>query len=151
MKQKRNRNYVVASPSFHVEKGTKTVVCTMRCCLQLSKVCGIAPSTIHNVMADKLPYIKVVEVKNGNNVRYIGGCFVTEGRATCSGDDAFDFKVGKRIAESRAKEKAYAKAAKAWKVALKAMEAEIEKIKAVANNCDLSNKTENAHISDLVK
>ena len=67
-------------------------------------------------MADKLPYIKVVEVKNGNNVRYIGGCFVTEGRATCSGDDTFDFNVGKRIAESRAKAKAYAKAAKAWKV-----------------------------------
>ena len=124
-----NANYIVIPEE-------KVVVCVLVCDMQLRK--HPAWDNIYPNMWANLPLV-------GMN-----GTFKVRAIARCNEEDAFDEEAGKRIAESRAKGKAFATAAKVYK--------EIEKYflncAALVNEsveaCEQTVKVEEAHVELLI-
>ena len=131
------RNRVkITKANYIVNLEKKVVVCILECDMQLYKHPawqGIYPSMWAN-----LPLVG------------INGIFKVRAIARCNEEDAFDEEAGKRIAESRAKVKAFATAAKVYK--------EIEKYflncAALVNEsveaCEQTVKAEEAHVELLI-
>ena len=96
------RNRVkITKANYIVNPEKKVVVCVLECNMQLQKHpawCDIYPNMWAN-----LPLVD-------NN-----GTFKVRAIARCNEEDTFDEEAGKRIAESRAKGKAFATAAKVYK------------------------------------
>ena len=96
------RNRVkITKASYIVNPEKKVVVCVLECDMQLQEHpawCDIYPNMWAN-----LPLVD-------NN-----GTFKVRAIARCDEEDTFDEEVGKRIAGSRAKGKAFATAAKVYK------------------------------------
>ena len=131
------RNRVkITKANYIVNPEKKIVVCVLECDMQLTK---------HPVYEDIYPYmwanLPLVETDGTFKVRAI---------ARCNEEDAFDEGAGKRIAESRAKGKAFATAAKVYK--------EIEKYflncAALVNEsveaCEQTVEVEEAHVELLI-
>ena len=131
------RNRVkITKANYIVNPEKKVVVCVLECDMQLRK---------HPVYEDIYPYMWAnLPLVN----RY--GKFKVRAVARCNEEDAFDEEAGKRIAESRAKGKAFATAAKVYK--------EIEKYflncAALVNEsveaCEQTVKVEEAHVELLI-
>lgn len=126
----------ITKANYIVNPEKKVVVCVLECDMQLQKHpawCDIYPNMWAN-----LPLID-------NN-----GTFKVRAIARCNEEDTFDEEAGKRIAESRAKGKAFATAAKVYK--------EIEKYflncAALVNEsvkaCEQTVKVEKAHVELLI-
>lgn len=131
------RNRVkITKASYIVNPEKKVVVCVLECDMQLCK--HPVWEDIYPNMWDNLP---LVASNDTFKVRAI---------ARCNEEDTFDEEVGKRIAESRAKGKAFATAAKVYK--------EIEKYflncAALVNEsveaCEQTVKVEEAHVELLI-
>ena len=131
------RNRVkITKANYIVNPEKKVVVCVLECDMQLTK---------HPVYEDIYPYmwanLPLVNYKGRFKVRAV---------ARCNEEDVFDGEVGKRIAESRAKGKAFATAAKVYK--------EIEKYflncAALVNEsvgaCEHTVNVEEAHVELLI-
>ena len=131
----RNRVKITKS-NYIVNPEKKIVVCVLECDMQLTK---------HPVYEDIYPYMWA-------NLPLVNrsGKFRVRAVARCNEEDVFDGEVGKRIAESRAKGKAFATAAKVYK--------EIEKYflncAALVNEsveaCEQTVKVEEAHVELLI-
>ena len=131
------RNRVkITKANYIVNPEKKVVVCVLECDMQLTK---------HPVYEDIYPYMWAnLPLVNRN------GTFKVRAVARCNEEDAFDEGAGKRIAESRAKGKAFATAAKVYK--------EIEKYflncAALVNEsveaCEQTVKVEEAHVELLI-
>ena len=131
------RNRVkITKANYIVNPEKKVVVCVLECDMQLYKHpawCDIYPNMWAN-----LPLVET------------DGTFKVRAIARCNEEDAFDEGAGKRIAESRAKGKAFATAAKVYK--------EIEKYflncAALVNEsveaCEQTVKVEEAHVELLI-
>ena len=131
------RNRVkITKADYIVNLGKKVVVCVLECDMQLYK--HPAWQDIYPNMWANLPLVG------------INGIFKVRAIARCNEEDAFDEEVGKRIAESRAKGKAFATAAEVYK--------EIEKYflncAALVNEsveaCEQTVKVEEAHVELLI-
>nr|DAS05487.1 MAG TPA: hypothetical protein [Crassvirales sp.] len=131
------RNRVkITKANYVVNPEKKVVVCVLECDMQLQK--HPAYDDIHPNMWANLPLVS-------NN-----GTFKVRAIARCNEEDSFDEEAGKRIAESRAKGKAFATAAKVYK--------EIEKCflncAALVNEsveaCEQTVKVEEAHVELLI-
>jgi hypothetical protein len=131
------RNRVkITKANYVVNPENKVVVCVLECDMQLQK--HPAWDDIYPIMWDNLPLVS-------NN-----GTFKVRAIARCNEEDSFDEEAGKRIAESRAKGKAFATAAKVYK--------EIEKYflncAALVNEsveaCEQAVKVEEAHVEFLI-
>lgn len=131
------RNRVkITKANYIVNPEKKVVVCVLECDMQLSK--HPAWNDIYPNMWANLP---LVGMNSTFKVRAI---------ARCNEEDAFNEEAGKRIAESRAKGKAFATAAKVYK--------EIEKYflncAALVNEsvkaCEQTVKVEEAHVELLI-
>lgn len=131
------RNRVkITKANYIVNPEKKVVVCVLECDMQLTK---------HPVYEDIYPYMWA-------NLPLVNrsGKFRVRAVARCNEEDVFDGEVGKRIAESRAKGKAFATAAKVYK--------EIEKYflncAALVNEsveaCEQTVKVEEAHVELLI-
>lgn len=126
----------ITKASYIVNPEKKVVVCVLECDMQLRKhpVWG----DIYYNMWDNLPLVTT------------DGTFKIRAIARCNEEDAFNEEVGKRIAESRAKGKAFATAAKVY--------GEIEKYflncAALVNEsmeaCEHTIKVEEAHVELLI-
>lgn len=131
------RNRVkITKANYVVNPEKKVVVCVLECNMQLCK--HPAYNKIYPYMWKNLPLVS-------NN-----GTFKVRAIARCNEEDSFDEEAGKRIAESRAKGKAFATAAKVYK--------EIEKYflncAALVNEsveaCEQTVKVEEAHVELLI-
>lgn len=131
------RNRVkITKANYVVNPEKKVVVCVLECDMQLYK--HPAWNDIYSNMWVNLPLVD-------NN-----GTFKVRAIARCNEEDAFNEEAGKRIAESRAKGKAFATAAKVYK--------EIEKYflncAALVNEsveaCEQAVKVEKAHVELLI-
>lgn len=131
------RNRVkITKANYIVNPEKKVVVCVLECDMQLCK--HPALDDIYSNMWANLPLVS-------NN-----GTFKVRAIARCNEEDSFDEEAGKRIAESRAKGKAFATAAKVYK--------EIEKYflncAALVNEsveaCEQAVKVEKAHVELLI-
>ena len=131
------RNRVkITKASYIVNPEKKVVVCVLECDMQLCK--HPAWGDIYHNMWDNIPLVAS------------NGTFKVRAIARCNEEDTFDEEAGKRIAESRAKGKAFATAAKVYK--------EIEKYflncAALMNKsveaCEQTVKVEEAHVELLI-
>lgn len=131
------RNRVkITKASYIVNPEKKVVVCVLECDMQLQK--HPAWIDIYPKMWANLPLVD------------LDGTFKVRAIARCNEEDAFNEEVGKRIAESRTKGKAFATAAKVYK--------EIEKYflncAALVNEsveaCEQTVKVEEAHVELLI-
>ena len=127
------RNRVkITKANYIVNPEKKVVVCVLECDMQLQK---------HPAWCNMWANLPLVD----NN-----GTFKVRAIARCNEEDTFDEEAGKRIAESRAKGKAFATAAKVYK--------EIEKYflncAALVNEsveaCEQTVKVEEAHVELLI-
>lgn len=131
------RNRVkITKASYIVNPGKKVVVCILKCDMQLQK--HPAWSDIHPKMWTNLPFVD------------FDGTFRVKAVARCNGKDAFNEETGKRIAESRAKGKAFATAAKVYQE----MEKYFLNCAALVNEsveaCEQTVRVEKAHVELLV-
>lgn len=131
------RNRVkITKANYVVNPEKKVVVCVLECDMQLHK--HPAWDDIYPNMGANLPLVDC------------NGTFKVRAIARCNEEDSFDEEAGKRIAESRAKGKAFATAAKVYK--------EIEKYflncAALVNEsveaCEQAVKVEEAHVELLI-
>ena len=131
------RNRVkITKANYIVNPEKKVVVCVLECDMQLQK--HTAWDDIYPNMWANLPLVD-------NN-----GTFKVRAIARCNKEDTFDEDTGKRIAESRAKGKAFATAAKVYK--------EIEKyflncatlVNESVEACEQTVKVEEAHVELLI-
>ena len=126
----------ITKANYIVNPEKKVVVCVLECDMQLNK--HPAWCDIYYYMWANLPLVKT------------DGTFKVRAVARCNEEDAFDEEAGKRIAESRAKGKAFATAAKVYK--------EIEKYflncAALVNEsveaCEHTVTVEEAHVELLI-
>ena len=90
----------ITRAKYIVNPEKKVVVCVLECNMQLCK---------HPAYMDIYPYM-------WNNLPFVdgNGTFKVRAIARCNEEDAFNEEAGKRIAESRAKGKAFATAAKEY-------------------------------------
>ena len=126
----------ITKANYIVNPEKKVVVCVLECDMQLQK---------HPAWNEIYPYMWANLLRVDNN-----GTFKVRAIARCNEEDTFDEEAGKRIAESRAKGKAFATAAKVYK--------EIEKYflncAALVNEsveaCEQTVKVEEAHVELLI-
>lgn len=133
----RNRVHVIKS-EYKVIPDKGIVVCILEC------TTGVANTDIwshtQTIWWDKrLP-----------NVNYRGD-FTVRAKAICSKDDKFDEVIGKRIAESRAKAKAYRTAYKFWSICAKNISNMVKFCDSTASACAAAFIKEAEHVKELSK
>lgn len=79
------------------------------------------------------------------------GEFTVTAKAKCNSDDTFDEVVGKRIAESRAKAKAFKIAKNVWTSIAENLANSTKKAVIMAKNCEVVEEVEVKHIEKLSK
>lgn len=83
-------------------------------------------------------------------VNYHGGFRVTA-KARCNSEDTFDVETGKRIAESKAKAKAFRIAKNVWKCIAEKFVNNAKVAEQMMNNCALAEEIENKHTERLTE
>lgn len=127
----------ITKASYIVNPGKKVVVCVLECDMQLQK--HPAWNDIYPKMWANLPLVD------------LDGTFKVRAIARCNGEDAFNEGVGKRIAESRAKGKAFATAAKVYKEIGKYFLDCAALVNESVEACEQAVKVEEAHVGLLVR
>nr|DAR02413.1 MAG TPA: hypothetical protein [Crassvirales sp.] len=129
---------VVTEPKFIVKPENKVVICNMRVDMQL-RVSEIWPIIKEEWWGTKAP-----------KVNYFGG-FVVTAKARCNSVDTFDETIGKRIAESRAKAKAFKIAKNVWNRIAEELYNNSKLAEERAKNCKIVEEVELKHVKELVK
>lgn len=115
------------------EKGI--VVCILQCDTQISET----------------PFWFILEHKWWRKMHKVSsmGHFTVVAKAKCSTSDVFDEVIGKRIAESRAKCKAYAIASKLWDICGDKIYDMVNFCRFTAKGCRFARAAEAKHVIDL--
>lgn len=129
---------VVTEPKFIVKSENKVVICNMRVDMQLRE------SEIWPIMREKWWGTKAPKVN------FLGE-FVVTAKARCNSADTFDETVGKRIAESRAKAKAFKIAKNVWDCVAKGFVESAKMAEVMTKNCAAVEEIEVNHVKELVK
>lgn len=127
---------LIVNEHFHVDEKNKTVVCTLNCNVQEYK------------HVDALYMYGNMYAKSGV---HNSGTFTVKAKARCNASDTFNEVVGKRIAESRAKAKAYKVAAKFWKNSANVFKGVIASCEYAEKACLKALEVENKHVEELIK
>lgn len=129
---------VVTEPKFIVKPENKVVICNMRVDMQLreSEIWPIIREEWWDTKAPKVNYF---------------GEFVVTAKARCNSVDTFDETVGKRIAESRAKAKAFKIAKNVWDCIVEGLYNSTKVAEERAKNCKIVEEVELRHVEKLVK
>lgn len=91
----------VLKKHYKVDSKNKVITCTLLCDMNF-KGTSVYYDVYQNIWEKRFPFIK-----NDDTFKVIG-------KARCAEGDTFDETLGKRIAESRAKKKAFYIAARVW-------------------------------------
>ena len=133
----RNRVHVVKSEyKVNPEKGI--VICILECKTGVTDT-DVWTTVLHDWWKRKLPLVNFY------------GEFTVKGIARCNDVDTFDEVVGKRIAESRAKAKAYRTAYKFWSICVKNIGNMVKFCNSTASACNVAWCKEEYHIKELCK
>lgn len=128
----------ISKTEYHVDRENKVVLCTLYVDTQLSK----HPAWIsisREFFAKRFPFISY------------GGEFIVKAKARCNKEDEFDEVIGKRIAESRAKVKAFSIAARMWECITRAMNAFALQCNTTMVACAKAEIIEREHVKELCK
>ena len=133
------RNSVhISKTEYHVDRENKVVLCTLYVDTQLSKHPAWV-SISQDFFAKRFPFISY------------GGEFIVKAKARCNKEDEFDEVIGKRIAESRAKTKAYRTAYKFWSICAKNIGNMVKFCNSTASACSVAFCKEEDHVKKLCK
>ena len=131
----RNRVHVVKSEyKVNPEKGI--VICILECETGVDRT-DVWNTVSHNWWKRKLPLVDFY------------GTFTVKAIARCNGVDKFDEVIGKRIAESRAKTKAYRTAYKFWSICAKNIDNMVKFCTSTASACSVAFCKEEDHVKKL--
>ena len=133
----RNRVHVIKS-EYKVNSEKGIVICILECSTGVENT-GVWTTVSHNWWERKLPLVDFY------------GKFTVKGIARCNDVDTFDEVIGKRIAESRAKTKAYRTAYKFWSICAKNIGAMVEFCASTTSACFTAFCKEEEHVKDLCK
>lgn len=124
-------------PKFVVNKEEGVVVCIM-------KVVAVYPEYAEfGFLAPEIHKTKALKVCNARRL------FTVTGKAKCCPSDVFDEAIGRRIAESRAKSKAFKIIKNVWEGISEAFYNEYIKALKMRNNCASMEKFELNHVKEL--
>ena len=121
---------------FIVKPENKVVVCNMRVSMQLFDS-NLWSHTDPDWWATKAPMV------NGY------GEFTVTAKARCNPNDTFDEVTGKRIAESKAKTKAFKIAKNVWNCIAKSLTKKANIANTMAKNCAAMEEIESNHVKEL--
>ena len=121
---------------FIVKPENKVVVCNMRVSMQLFDS-SLWSYTDPDWWATKAPMV------NGY------GEFTVTAKARCNPNDTFDEVTGKRIAESKAKTKAFKIAKNVWSCIAKNLTKKSNIANTMAKNCAAMEEIESNHVKEL--
>ena len=130
------RTRVKTTSKFIVKPENKVVVCNMSVDMQLHKSKswrGIDTDW----WATKAPKVNCY------------GEFTVTAIARCNSEDTFDEATGKKIAESRAKAKAFKTATNVWNCIAKGLKEQANMAGTMARNCELVREVEVKHVEKL--
>lgn len=132
------KNHVKTEATFKVDEANKVVICIMKCDMQImdSKFWSAIPI---DLWKNKLPKVDVY------------GCFTVTAKARCNAEDAFDVVTGRRIAESRAKAKAFKTAQKVYGHITDYMMSIYKEAGNLKRACNIAYDVEVKHIEELTK
>lgn len=122
---------------FIVKPEEKVVVCTMNVNMRLIKFDS------WNMTDPSMWKAKAPMVDN------FYGMFTVTAKAKCAPDDTFDETIGKRIAESRAKSKAFRIAKNVWSCIAEKLLNEYNISMEMYKNCEAMEKIETNHAKEL--
>ena len=131
------KNRVLMSSSYYIDETNKVVVCTLQCDVQFEKHKAYL-YIFDSMYKKKLPYIKC-------------GSFEVKAKARCNASDTFNVETGKRIAESRAKAKAFRTAKKLWNEIVKSLKNAAKSCEDTALACNIALDNELKHVKDLTE
>ena len=133
----RNRVHVVKS-EYKVNSEKGIVICILECETGVDRT-DVWNTVSHNWWKRKLPLVNFY------------GKFTVKAIARCNGVDKFDEVIGKRIAESRAKTKAYRTAHKFWSICAKNLGNMVKFCNSTASACSIAFCKEEDHVKKLCK
>lgn len=127
---------VRTTSKFIVKPENKVVVCNMKVDMQLldSELWGLSDPAW---WATKAPMVNSF------------GEFTVTAKARCNSDDTFDEATGKKIAESRAKSKAFKTAKNVWDCIAKGLTEKANIAGTIARNCAAVEEIEVNHVKKL--
>ena len=128
----------VSKTEYHVDKENKVVLCTLHVDTQLHKHPAWL-SISREFFAKRFPFISY------------DGEFIVKAKARCNKEDEFDEVIGKRIAESRAKVKAFSIARRMWASITKAMKRFTLQCSNTMHACGEAETKEREHVKELCK
>lgn len=133
------KNHVlVEKTTYKVDEKNKVVVCIMECDLQMHKHPAWCWFT-QDFWKRGMP-----------NVSW-DGKFIVRAKARCNGTDTFNVETGKRIAESRAKAKAFKTGFKVWRIVANKFNELANSCMSWAQACYTTMGHEHIHIEELTK
>lgn len=128
----------ISKTKFHVDEKNKVVVCVINAEMQLCK------HKAWDVISENM------WKKEYPHVDFWGG-FTTKAVSRCNPDDTFDVEKGKRIAESRAKAKAFTIATNVYFCIHKSLEKYLDSVADSNQACSLAASVEEEHVEELIK
>lgn len=127
--------------TFIENEEKRTVVCIMRCKIQKHKHPIYNRVFIENVFADTHPWAK----------EYSSCIYYTVvGKSKCHDNDNFNVSLGRKIAESRAKEKAFDRASQYWDFMYENLYRILNACKVQYDYCYSASIKEEDHVLDLI-
>ena len=133
----RNRVHVTKS-TYKVNNKEGIVICILECETGVDRT-EVWTTVSHSWWKRKLPLVDFY------------GRFTVKGIARCNDVDTFDEIVGKRIAESRAKAKAYRTAFKFWSICAKKISSMVKFCNGASSACNVAWCKEDYHVKELSK
>lgn len=132
------KNHVKTEATFKVDEANKVVVCIMRCDMQLiySDIWSMYPTKLWD---KKLPKVNCQ------------GGFTVVAKARCNSEDTFDATFGKRLAESRAKAKAFKTAQKVYSTITNYLMEYYKEADNLKKACSIAYDVEIKHVEELTK
>lgn len=128
----------ILKTEYHVDRENKVVLCTLHVDTQLPKHPAWV-SISQDFFAKRFPFISY------------GGEFIVKAKARCNKEDEFDEVVGKRIAESRAKVKAFSIARRMWECITMNLMRAAKQCNHTKCACEIAETKEREHVKELCK
>lgn len=130
------RNRVKTEASFKENREKRTVICIMNVDMQLYRFESLF-IRIANSWYKKAPMVNDF------------GKFTVVGKAKCNAEDSYDYETGRKLAESRAKAKAFKIASNVWGSIAESFNKDKEDAENMKEACKIALKVELEHIDKL--
>lgn len=131
-------NLKIEKIDYRVNEEKRTVVCILNCDMQLEKHPAFGNYIYTDQWKKRMPKVSW------------DGEFNVSAVAKCNDDDTFDVETGKRIAESRAKKKAFGIARRVYGETYSKIMKAVTSIMMSEEACRIAESVEQNHIEELI-